>query len=82
MHNEQCDYVSGISAVFEKFLIPQVAEERALGGFCGSPMCMNALPRVAAGKLRRKLSQSTYCRCVKMLEKVSCIMVCSKDKKC
>lgn len=41
----------------------QVAEERALAGFCGSPMCMKPLSRAAAGKLRRKLYQSTYCRC-------------------
>jgi Rtr1/RPAP2 family len=40
----------------------QVAEERALTGLCGSPMCMQQLERAAGGKLRRKLYQSTYCR--------------------
>ncbi len=43
--------------------MPQVAEERALSGYCGSPMCMRELSR-SGGKLRRKLNHSTYCRCV------------------
>lgn len=40
----------------------QVAEERALAGICGSPMCEDQLARAAGGRLRRKLYQSTYCR--------------------
>lgn len=40
----------------------QVSEERALTGFCGSPMCMQQLARADGGKLRRRLYQSTYCR--------------------
>jgi hypothetical protein len=40
----------------------QVVEERALTGYCGNPMCMQQLGRVAGGKMRRKLYQSTYCR--------------------
>lgn len=38
----------------------QVCEERALAGYCGSPMCLRQLPRRASGQ-RRKLSQITFC---------------------